>query len=100
MTNLEKAGAIIGVCAPAVAFVWYGAILVSEIDGHHERIEKLEARMDAYDEAQIVDGTVNRQVEALAKDMAWLTFHHHDGRAIGHDHEHELILGRGHVDGN
>lgn len=90
MTPLEKASAII----------WYGAAGVSEVDSLHERVEKLEAAQDQYEHAQATDESVNKQVEALAKEMAWVSFHHHDGRAIGHDHEHELTLGRGHVDGN
>lgn len=100
ITPLKIVGGIVGISVPVIGIVWHSASLVAEINDQHDRIAYLEERMGEYGKAQVVDENVNKQVDALTKEIAWISFHHHDGRAIGHDHEHDLIIGRGHVDGN
>ena len=77
MSPLEKAGAIAGVCVPAAALIWYGSVIVSEVNSLHDRVGKLEDAQDAYAQAQAVDETVNEKVKALEAHVDWLRFHHH-----------------------
>ena len=88
MSPLEKVAGGVGVAIPAVALIWYGAMQIEHVEHLRSRMLTLEAQVTSIEREQATDAVVNKDVEALKREVDWLRYHHHDDAG-----------GRGHVDG-
>lgn len=98
----EKIGIILGIAIPSLAgLIWYGALVVSDVNELEKKAATFEARIHAIEQEQAqmkaAGEAVNKQVEIMAEEVEWLQYHHHDEVGLHKDGE-PVVLGRGHVD--
>ena len=88
MTNLEKAGAVVGLALPLLGAAYFAGSGYVEFNDRLAVLERdvgeLRELRARYEREQAKDALVNDQVQKLSDDMRWMLYHHHHGEGGPH----------------